>query len=223
MAETGTNGVIMNAIPRSGGNRFSGSALANGSGPSLQGTNMTDNLKSRGVQRPVQHAQDAVRPQRRHRRSDQEGQVVVLRDVALLHERVLSSRRATTRPTSPRSLGPTISVRQGYAGTYTYDNNGRVTWAINEKQKISFWYAYQYKVDPHWLLNIFAASPEAARITTWHTQLSTTKWTYAATNKMLFEVGVMAGASPDTIKLNHRPGRPVPVAGRAGARLHLDH
>ena len=32
MAETGTNGVIMNAIPKAGGNRFSGTALANGIG-----------------------------------------------------------------------------------------------------------------------------------------------------------------------------------------------
>ena len=31
MAETGTNGVIMNAIPKSGGNTFSGTLLANGS------------------------------------------------------------------------------------------------------------------------------------------------------------------------------------------------
>ena len=50
---------------------------------------------------------------------------------------------------------------QAYGGTYTYDNNGRVTWAINDKQKISGWYAYQYKVDPHWLIQIFNASPEA--------------------------------------------------------------
>ena len=50
MGETGTNGVIMNAIPKSGGNRFSGSALANGSGPSLQGSNVTDGLKARGLQ-----------------------------------------------------------------------------------------------------------------------------------------------------------------------------
>jgi hypothetical protein len=32
MGETGTNGVVMNAIPRSGGNRFSGSALATARG-----------------------------------------------------------------------------------------------------------------------------------------------------------------------------------------------
>ena len=53
--ETGTNGVIMNAIPKSGGNRFSGSALVNGSGPSLQGSNITD--RPRGP-----------RPDRRRRR-----------------------------------------------------------------------------------------------------------------------------------------------------------
>src|SRR5688572_12278672 len=49
MAETGTNGVIMNAIPKSGGNSFSGTLLANGSGPSLQGDNVTDRLQARGL------------------------------------------------------------------------------------------------------------------------------------------------------------------------------
>ena len=34
----------------------------------------------------------------------------------------------------------------------TYDNNGRVTWAINDKQKFSGWYAYRYKVDPRWVI-----------------------------------------------------------------------
>lgn len=35
--------------------------------------------------------------------------------------------------------------RQAYGGTYSYDNNGRLTWAINDKQKISGWYAYQLR------------------------------------------------------------------------------
>jgi hypothetical protein len=48
-AESGTNGVIMNAIPRSGGNDFHGAFLANGSAPSLQGSNVTDRLRSRGT------------------------------------------------------------------------------------------------------------------------------------------------------------------------------
>src|SRR5690349_18814905 len=50
VAESGTNGVIMNAIPRAGGNSFSGSALVNGSSPSMQGNNVTDRLQARGVQ-----------------------------------------------------------------------------------------------------------------------------------------------------------------------------
>ena len=48
-AETGTNGVIMNAIPRAGGNSFNGSVLVNGSGPDLQGTNITSDLQTRGL------------------------------------------------------------------------------------------------------------------------------------------------------------------------------
>jgi hypothetical protein len=47
--ETGTNGVIMNAIPKSGGTTFSGSALANGSAPGLQGNNVTERLQARGL------------------------------------------------------------------------------------------------------------------------------------------------------------------------------
>jgi hypothetical protein len=201
LAETGTNGVIMNAIPRSGGNRFSGSLLANGSGPSLQGSNLTDNLKSRGVQTASSSLKTLY---------DLNGAVggPIKQDKLWFY---VSSRYFTNEyylaskyyPTDVTAVTRTNDLgRQAYAGTYTYDNNGRVTWAISEKQKFSTFYAYQYKVDPHWLLNIFNASPEAARITTWHTQLSTTKWTYAATNKVLFELGLMAGASPDTILAN---------------------
>ena len=110
--------------------------------------------------------------------------------------------------------------RQAYGGTYTYDNNGRVTWAISDKQKVSGWYAYQYKVDPHWLIRSSTVSPEAARITTWHTQLSTTKWTYTATNHLLFEAGIAAGASPDTIKVDLDQVVALPSRSRAPRCMH---
>jgi carboxypeptidase family protein len=201
IAETGTNGVIMNAIPRSGGNRFSGTMLANGSGPGLQSGNITSNLQSRGVANASTTLKTLY---------DINGSVggPIMKDKLWFYatsryftnEYYLASRFYSTDVTAfARANDPS---KQAYAGTYTYDNNARLTWNINPKQKLSGWYAYQYKVDPHWLLQIFNASPEAVRITTWHTQLSTTKWTYAATNKLLFEVGVMAGASPDTIKLD---------------------
>ena len=53
MPESGTNGVIMNAIPKSGGNTFHGSLLANGSAPSLQGSNVNDRLRARGASTPT--------------------------------------------------------------------------------------------------------------------------------------------------------------------------
>ena len=196
-AETGTNGVIMNAIPKAGGNRFSGTALINGTTPDLQGTNLTQRLKDRNATSTTQLK----------RLYDINGAFggPIKRDRAWFYA---TSRYFTNEyyiaarfyPVDPAATIHTNSAQQAYGGTYTYDNNGRVTVALNDKQKISGFYAYQYKVDPHWLIQVFNVSPEAARITTWHTQMSTTKWTYTKTNNLLFEAGVAAGASPDTIK-----------------------
>jgi hypothetical protein len=199
IAETGTNGVIMNAIPKIGGNRYSGSALINGSWPDLQGSNVTDRLNARGLQNAsttLKKLYDINGSLGGPIRQDRLWFFATSR--YFTNEYYLASRfyptdAAAVRRTEDRD-------RQAYGGTYTYDNNGRVTWQINDKQKLSGFYAYQYKVDPHWLIQVFTASPEAARVTTWHTQLSTTKWTYTATNRLLFEAGVAAGASPDTIK-----------------------
>ena len=201
MAETGTNGVIMNAIPKSGGNRFSGTLLANGSGPSLQGDNVTADLQARGLQgasttlKKLYDINGAIGGPIKQDRA-----WFYFTSRYFTNEYYLAGRFYPTDVTAINRVNDT--ARQGFAGTYTYDNNGRVTVALSEKQKISGWYAYQYKVDPHWLLQIFNQSPESSRITTWHTQLSTTKWTYTATNRLLFEAGLMAGESPDTILLD---------------------
>jgi hypothetical protein len=198
LGESGTNGVIMNAIPRSGGNTFRGTVLVNGSGPSLQSDNITENLQERGLT----GASTTLK-----RLYDINGALggPIRQDKLWFYG---TSRYFTNEyylaglfyPVDPVAIVRTEdSSQQAYGGTYTYDNNIRLTWGISDKQKISSWYAYQYKVDPHWLINA-AVSPEAARVTTWHTQLSTTKWTYTATNRLLFEAGIAAGESPDTIK-----------------------
>ena len=200
MAETGTNGVIMNLVPRSGGNTFSGTVLVNGSHPNLQSSNVTDRLQARGLR----GASTTLK-----RLYDLNGAVggPISRDRLWFYA---TSRYYTNEfylaglfyPVDPSAIVRVDDTsRQAYGGTYTYDNNGRVTWAISDKQKISGFYAYQYKVDPHWVINA-AVSPESARVTTWHTQLSTTKWTYTATNRLLFEAGIAAGESPDTIRVD---------------------
>jgi len=196
--ESGTNGVIMNAIPRSGGNTFSGSALVNGSAPSLQASNATDRLLQRGVAGASTSLKKLY---------DMNGAIggPIMQDRLWFYA---TSRYFTNEYYQAGlyyAVDPTAIQRvndpsqQGYSGTYTYDNNGRVTWGITDKQKFTAWYAYQYKVDPHWVLSLNTSAPEAVRVTTWHTQLSTFKWTYTATNRLLFEVGFAPGASPDTI------------------------
>jgi hypothetical protein len=197
MGETGTNGVVMNAVPKAGGNTFTGSALVNGSAPSLQGSNITDRLRSRGLTTASSTLKSLY---------DLNAAVggPIMRDRLWFFG---TSRYFKNEfylaglffPTDVTAVRRADSSEQGFGGTYTVDNNGRLTWAINDKQKLSGWYGYQYKVDPHWLINS-TVSPEAARVTRWHTQLSTLKWTNAATNHLLFEAGMAAGASPDTIR-----------------------
>jgi len=216
LGETGTNGVIMNAIPKSGGNRFSGSALANGSGPRLQSSNVTANLQSRGLSgasTTLKTLYDINGAFGGPIKRDKLWFYVTSR--YFTNEYFLASRFYAQDPSAFVRV-PDLS-RQAFGGTYTYDNNGRITIAITPKQKFSSWYAYQYKVDPHWVIQILNLSPEAARITTWHTQLSTTKYSYTITNRLLFEAGVMAGASPDTIQpdfdqIGKCPGDPFAAA-----------
>jgi hypothetical protein len=196
--ESGSNGVLMNAIPKSGGNSFRGSFLINGSWPALQGDNVTDRLRARGVQNTTNSLKKLY---------DVNGAIggPVKKDKLWFY---YTSRYFTNEyymagqfyPVNPAAAARVDDLsRQAFAGTWTADNNVRLTWAPTVKQKISGWYAYQRKDDPHWLQQILFMSPEAAQLVKWPTQLSTIKWTYAATNKVLFEVGFAPGASPDTI------------------------
>ena len=52
LGEAETGGVSLNAIPREGGNTFSGAFVANGANGAMQGSNYTDSLKAQGLQAP---------------------------------------------------------------------------------------------------------------------------------------------------------------------------
>jgi hypothetical protein len=196
--ESATNGVLMNAIPKSGGNTFHGSLLANGSWPDLQGSNITQHLQDRGVQGTTTSMKTL---------HDFNGAIggPIKRDRLWFYytsryftnEFYLAGQFYPVDPTASRRVEDLS--RQAFAGTWTVDNNIRMTWAITPKQKLSGWYAYQRKDDPHWLQQILFMSPEAAQLVKWPTQLSTFTYTYAATSKLLFEAGVAPGGSPDTI------------------------
>jgi hypothetical protein len=54
LGEAETSGVILNAIPREGGNTFSGSIVGNGATAAMQGSNYTQSLKDQGLKAPSQ-------------------------------------------------------------------------------------------------------------------------------------------------------------------------
>jgi hypothetical protein len=195
--ESGTNGVLANMIPKAGGNQFRGSVLANGSGPSLQATNITQRLNDRGLAGAATSLKKLY---------DVNGAIggPIKKDSLWFY---FTSRYFTNEsyiaglfyPIDPAAVVRTEDkAHQANLGTWTRDNNLRLTWAMSQKSKISAWYAYQRKQDPFWTINS-ALSPEAARVTEWYTQLGTLTWTHTATNRLLFEAGVSPGASPDTI------------------------
>ncbi|HEY9463412.1 MAG TPA: carboxypeptidase regulatory-like domain-containing protein, partial [Vicinamibacterales bacterium] len=221
--ESGTNGVIMNAVPKSGGNQFHGSLLANGSAPSLQGSNVNDRLRARG-------ASDTDSLKKLY---DINGAIggPIKRDRLWFY---YTSRYFTNEyymagqyfPVDPAAFIRTPDLsRQAFAGTWTADNNIRLTWAPTVKQKISGWYAYQRKDDEHWLQQILFMSPEAAQLVKWPTQLSTITWTYTATNRVLVEAGFAPGESPDTIvqPLGNIAGVPIFELGGTDVPFNFAH
>src|SRR6185503_6250914 len=212
--ESGTNGVLANMIPKSGGNSFRGSFLANGSGPSLQASNVTQRLIDRGI---------SGAPTSLKKLYDVNGAIggPLKKDSLWFY---FTSRYFTNEsyiaglfyPTNPAAVVRTEDTsHQANLGTWTRDNNLRLTWAMSQKSKISAWYAYQRKQDPFWTINA-TLSPEAARVTEWYTQLGTLTWTYAATNRLLFEVGASPGASPDTILAQPDRNAGIPIVEQGG-------
>ena len=77
-AESASSGVTFDMIPKDGGNRFSGSVFATGANENFQSNNYTEELKAKGLRAPGTPVPD-VRHQPVGRRSDPEGQTVVLR------------------------------------------------------------------------------------------------------------------------------------------------
>ena len=91
-ADTNADGVVVNIIPKEGGNTFKTTIAALFANNSLESDNLDDALQAA---RPDDVDQDAeaVRRVRQRRRTDQEGQALVLRHAAQLGVRAAVRRR----------------------------------------------------------------------------------------------------------------------------------
>jgi len=220
-AEYTSNGVVLNVIPREGGNRLSGTLFASGTNHNLQSDNMSDALKAAGAitnsgTRSVYDAnvvlggpilKDKLWFMTAHRRWGRVERVANLfHEVQLNVPQYVPADGTNGRPFEPADAAEDLR-----------SDNVRVTWQINQKNKVNGFYERQWNNQPNNFayLNGGVASMEYGNPYCNRPQLFMGTWNNTATNKLLFEGGVLLNNSwADTFKYS--------CAGIPSNRLYRD-
>ena len=215
-AESSTAGVLVNLVPKDGGNIFSGSITSAYSNPDLQSGNLTDALKARGLT-----STPSVR-----RIYDVGGSIggPVMRDrlwFFTAHRKWVASRyipgnfwnAAQNRPVGTDPVWrvllyePDLS-RPAYTNDYYRDHSLRLTWQATPKDKLAA--SYSIQDDCNCPIDDLAAGGNvpAPEGTGYHfyqpNYVVTSSWTRPSTNRLLFEAGM--GASIGAINAKRPPG-----------------
>ena len=196
-AEYTSNGVVLNVIPREGGNRFSGTLFASGTNHNLQADNMSDALRAAGAitnsgTRSVYDVnavlagpivQDKVWFMTAHRRWGR-----VERIANLFHDTVLNDPFFTPADgTNGRPFDPADAAED------LRSDDVRVTYQINQKNKVNGFYEWQRNNQPNNFayLNAGVSSMESGNPYCNHPQLFMGTWNNTASSHLLFEGGVL--------------------------------
>lgn len=215
-AESSTAGVLVNIVPKDGGNIFSGGVTTAYSNPDLQSSNLTDDLQARGLT-----ATPSVRTN-----YDVGGSLggPIRRDrlwFFTAHRKWAASRYVpgnfwNAAQDQPVGTDPVWRVllyrpdrsRPAYTNDYYRDHSLRLTWQASGKDKLALMYSLQDNCNCP--IDDLAAggnvpAPEA---TGYHfyqpNYVVTSSWTRPATNRILFETGM--GASIGGINAKRPPG-----------------
>jgi hypothetical protein len=220
LGDSPTLGVQTNAIPRSGGNTFSGTVLANGSVPSFQSNNLTDRLSS--------PAPDLSKPEPWGLTST--SSMKSLYDVnASLGGPIVRDRLwfyGTGRYNSNQSYvathyyarygsvigGPAVSdiatpttlVRvvdsdqPAFDDQFLWDTTWRFTAAASPNMRVTGYVQGQHKWYNHYTIAA-TISPEATPRVDWPRVLVQGTWTYTPTNRLLLEAGANRQGANNTI------------------------
>lgn len=187
--EAPTGGVMVDVVPKDGGNRTSGYFLANYAGENFQGDNMDDELRTRGLRtvngvKNIYDLNGAMGgPFRRdklwwfsaHRHWGQE----------LL---VPNLYRNATHGSPTYTFTPDLSQPvTGYQ--WNQSDNVRVTWKVSERNKVTISHDFQFNCPCTLSLANGNTAFEAANESRWRSNLSQATWTYPATDRLLFSAG----------------------------------
>ena len=188
-AEMETGGVMVNVIPREGGNTFSGTVFAGGTWSALQGDNFTDDLRARGLS-----TGNAIAKLWDYNPG---GGGPIVRDKLWFYsawryngEETYSGgfTNANAGVANRWDYGPSEDKARFWREQHSL--NLRLTWQINPKHKVSGFYDDQWRCACPSQLSAVDA-PESA--TYWHypwANLQALNWSSPQTNRLLFEAGV---------------------------------
>ena len=191
LGEAETAGVILNVIPRDGGNNFTGQVNFSGANSSMQGDNYTQELKDRGVASPAEllHVYD-INPM---------GGGRLVRDKLWFY---LTYRQTGGERTVPgmwfnRNAGNpnawTVDFdRDRPAFNDNLDRNGiaRVTWQITPRNKFSISWSELYTTSSTKGGGSATATPEASGRTLFQpSRIPSASWSAPVTSRVLLEAG----------------------------------
>ena len=186
-ADVAGGGVRINIIPKQGGNRFSGSAFLNGAAESWQGNNFTDEIRAQGVTDTTHLLKvwDSSFAFGGPIKQDKLWFFTAHRYWGV--DRLLANTYYDQQPNDYVYIRDL--ARQGDNPEWNYNDDLRLTYAINDKNRVSAYYVYQNKEQRHWF-NGPLTGPEAG----WHYRIplnyhGTATWAATISPRLLFEAG----------------------------------
>ena len=187
-AENGMGGVMVNFIPKDGGNLFSGNFLTNFSNGSLQGSNLSEELRARGLTEKniskVKNVWDLSGSFGGPLKQNRLWFFTAHRKWASANYVAASFENAT-----PESYLYTPDFNRPGLNDYTnHTHNFRVTWQVSARNRLRMSYDYQWRCDCHRPASSTVA-PEASNYQTYPAKVLMATWTFPATNRLLFEAG----------------------------------
>jgi len=191
-AEQGPGGVILNVVPKEGGNRFSGSLFVSGSTEGLQGDNFTQRVRDLGLARvfSVKSNYDINPSFGGPIRRDKLWFYVSGRTFG--YENYVGGMFYNANAGNPNAWTYVADTsRPAYNISTQRGGNGRATWQASPKNKISVYYDHQVRCVC--LQTSALVSPEAASEYWYPTSyLGSVTWTFPATSRLLLQAGAAA-------------------------------
>jgi hypothetical protein len=187
-ADVEVGGVRLNLIPREGGNSVKGRYYGDYANTNMQGTNLTDALRQRGLTDPnrvkqIWHTNVGVGGPIQKNRTWFFGSTTVLRV-----ENYIGGTYVNADPAAWKYV-PVLS-QQAVATEWTGAGSGRVTWQATPRNKVGVFYQFTHTcVCQNGIGGTARRSPEAAAQGLYRDHLTQVTWTAPVTNRLLFEAG----------------------------------